>query len=108
MGKVEHTTSLTDGGGDDDHEMQKPSVIFDCNEMMELEEMMGNFVKHARSAPVVDYLFDKFQLKLSEHGHGAKPYMTKPFYLLYFQKYFKEIRDGKTVPGPQSQSNTVI
>merc|ERR1719334_2191682 len=76
MLKVDHSRGNTEDDANDDHEMQKPSVIFDCNEMVELEEMMGDMVKHARSAPVVDYLYDQFQAQ----WHLNESNLTKSFY----------------------------
>ena len=90
--KVAHSMSQSaqsgSGTGGDEHAMQKPSVIFDCNEMMELEAMMGDFVKHARSAVVVDYLYDQFLRHLAVKGVEDQQNVTKSFYLLNFQKYF--------------------
>ena len=90
--KVDHSRGSTvdDDGECEQSKIPKPSVIFDCNEMMELEEMMGDMVKHSRSAPVVDYLYDQFQAQ----WHLNESNLTKSFYLNNFQKCCQQPLDS--------------
>lgn len=97
-----HGTTNTAPSGDD---QWKPSVVFDCNEMMELEEMMGDMVKHARSAIVVDYLYDQFVLEMnqmssysSKHSSDSELNVTKAFYLSDFQNIYERTPQPAVLP----------